>query len=115
MTPQELLAHALALPGAWPDEPWEGDVVAKVGKPGKIFLFGGGEGVALKVPPDDRAELMGAYPGTVVDAPYLSKRHWVRVRVPGAVPDDELLELVEGSHRLVVAGLPKGQRPPSDR
>ena len=113
MTADELLAHALALPGAWPDEPWEGDTVAKVGRPGKIFLFGGDEGVALKVPPEDREALVGTWPGTVGDAPYLSKRHWVRVRLPGAVPDDELLELVEGSHRLVVAGLPKGQRPPS--
>ena len=114
MTADELLAHALALPGAWPDEPWEGDPVAKVGaRPGKIFLFGGDEGVSLKVPPEDRAALVGTWPGTVSDAPYLSKRHWVRVRVPGGVPDEELLELVEGSHRLVVAGLPKGQRPPS--
>jgi predicted DNA-binding protein (MmcQ/YjbR family) len=30
-------AHALALPGAWQDFPWEGDRVAKVGK--KIFAF----------------------------------------------------------------------------
>lgn len=112
MTPDELLGHALALLGAWPDEPWEGDVVAKVGtRPGKIFLFGGTEGVALKTDPDDRVELVEAYPGAVGDAPYLSKRHWVRVQVPGPVPDDELLELVQGSYRLVVAGLPKAQRP----
>ena len=33
--------HALSLPGAWPDEPWEGDLVAKVGPrdTGKIFAF----------------------------------------------------------------------------
>jgi predicted DNA-binding protein (MmcQ/YjbR family) len=30
-------AHALALPDAWQDFPWEGDRVAKVGK--KIFAF----------------------------------------------------------------------------
>ena len=113
MDGQRLLEYCLGKPGAWQDEPWEGDTVAKVGRPGKIFLFGGHEGVALKVPPGDRDELAGTYPGTVGDAPYLSKRHWVRVRVPGSVPDDELLELVEGSYRLVVAGLPKGQRPPS--
>lgn len=107
-----MLAHALALPGAWPDEPWEGDPVAKVGtRPGRIFLFGGTDGVALTLPPDDRPALVGAYPGTVGDAPYLSRRHWVRVRLPGAVPDDELLELVEDSYRLVVARLPRGQRP----
>ena len=31
MTREELLAYCLAKPGAWPDEPWDGDVVAKVG------------------------------------------------------------------------------------
>jgi hypothetical protein len=28
----EILEHGLAKPGAWQDEPWEGDVVVKVGK-----------------------------------------------------------------------------------
>ena len=36
---QELLAYCLAKPGAWQDEPWEGDVVVKVS--GKIFAFFG--------------------------------------------------------------------------
>ena len=37
MTWEDLLAYCLAKPGAWQDEPWDGDVVAKVG--GKIFAF----------------------------------------------------------------------------
>ena len=41
---QNWWAYCLAKPGAWPDEPWEGDVVAKVGS--KIFAFGGGETAA---------------------------------------------------------------------
>ena len=41
MTTTDWLAYCLAKPGAWPDEPWEGDVVAKVGS--KIFAFVGGE------------------------------------------------------------------------
>ena len=45
MTWDELLAYCLAKPGAWRDEPWEGDVVAKVGS--KIFAFlGSAEGAA---------------------------------------------------------------------
>ena len=34
-------AHCLAKPGAWPDEPWEADTVAKVGpgERGKIVAF----------------------------------------------------------------------------
>ena len=39
MTWAELLAYCLAKPGAWQDEPWEGDVVVKVGP--KIFAFFG--------------------------------------------------------------------------
>jgi hypothetical protein len=30
MTPEKLRTHALGKPGAWPDQPWEGDHVAKV-------------------------------------------------------------------------------------
>ena len=40
MTHDELVAYCLAKPGAVADEPWEGDLVAKVG--GKIFAFLGG-------------------------------------------------------------------------
>jgi hypothetical protein len=42
--------HALARPGAWADEPWEGDEVAKVGPRdgGKIFCFLGSESIGLK-------------------------------------------------------------------
>lgn len=47
MTRDEVLAYCLAKPGAWRDEPWEGDVVAKVGP--KIFAFTGGDGVGLKL------------------------------------------------------------------
>ena len=32
MTWESLLAYCLAKPGAWQDEPWEGDVVAKGGR-----------------------------------------------------------------------------------
>jgi predicted DNA-binding protein (MmcQ/YjbR family) len=47
MTGDELLAYCLAKPGARPDEPWEGDVVAKVG--GKVFAFiGSGASVGVK-------------------------------------------------------------------
>src|ERR1039458_7955958 len=37
MTWEDVLAYCLVKPGAWQDEPWEGDVVAKVGS--KIFAF----------------------------------------------------------------------------
>ena len=40
------LAESLAKPGAWEDQPWEGDVVAKVGP--KIFAFLGSTTLGLK-------------------------------------------------------------------
>jgi predicted DNA-binding protein (MmcQ/YjbR family) len=56
------------------------------------------------------AKLLASFPGIVRDAPYLSRRHWVRVSLDG-FPDDELRDLVDTSFRLVCAGLPKAQRP----
>ena len=41
MTWEDLLAYCLAKPGAWQDEPWEGDIVVKVGS--RIFAFLGAE------------------------------------------------------------------------
>ena len=112
MTEDEVLAHCLELPGAWPDSPWGGGVVAKVGgPPGKVFAFPGDGAVALKATPEDGAELRAAYPDCVGDAPYLSKRHWVRIVLDGTVPDDEVRELAQQSYALVVRGLPRAQRP----
>ena len=45
-------AYALAKPGAWADQPWEGDHVAKVGE--KIFCFLGAEGSGSSAAPAPR-------------------------------------------------------------
>lgn len=112
MDDADVLALCLALPGAWPDAPWGDRTVAKVGvRPGRVFAFPGDGSVALKGRPEDLLELRSAYPGRVVDAPYLAKRHWVRVVMDGGVPDDEVAELVRTSYDLVVARLPRAQRP----
>ena len=42
MSRADLLAYCLAKPGAWVDEPWEGDQVVKVAD--KIFAFFGSAG-----------------------------------------------------------------------
>ncbi|MGI5130844.1 MmcQ/YjbR family DNA-binding protein [Pseudonocardia sp. CA-107938] len=112
MKHEDLVAYCLAKPGAEPDEPWEGDLVAKVG--GKIFAFlGSGTGVGLKCgrDADEAAELRDAYPGSVTQSAYIGRYGWNSITLDGAVPDDELRELVDASYDAVVAKLPRRLRP----
>jgi predicted DNA-binding protein (MmcQ/YjbR family) len=112
LTGNEIVEHCLAKPGAWQDEPWEGDVVAKVGD--KIFAFlGGGTGVGLKCGAnrEEADELVETYPDDVSKMAYIGRAGWNTVRLGGAVPDDEILELIDSSYETVVAKLPKRQRP----
>lgn len=107
----DLVAYCLAEPGAAEDMPWEGDLVAKVG--GKIFAFLGGEGVGLKCgrDADEAGELRLRYPDVVTVMAYIGRFGWSSVTLDGTVPDDELLELVDGSCDAVAAKLPKRLRP----
>ena len=102
-----------SLPGAWPDTPWEDDLVYKVGpgERGKIFCFLGtgaspNGAISIKVDPELAPILHNQYE-CVSHPAYLSKRHWIAVNLNGDMPDDELEELIEESHRLVAQGLPK--------
>ncbi|MGH3656484.1 MAG: MmcQ/YjbR family DNA-binding protein [Micromonosporaceae bacterium] len=112
MDDDELLAYCLGKPGAWQDEPWEGDVVAKVGS--KIFAFlGGGGSVGVKCGRnrDEADELIHRYPDDVSVMAYIGRSGWNTVKLGGAVPDDEIRELVDISYEIVVSKLPKSQRP----
>jgi predicted DNA-binding protein (MmcQ/YjbR family) len=112
----DLVAYCLAKPGAWLDEPWEGDEVAKVGD--KVFAFFGAAGMS---PPtvgvkcgrdaDEAAELRRRFPDDVTVSAYVGRYGWNRVRLDGAVPDDEIEEIVDASYDTVVAALPKSKRP----
>ncbi|GAB3593870.1 hypothetical protein GCM10027446_16760 [Angustibacter peucedani] len=109
--PEQLREHALAQPGAWPDEPWEGDTVAKVGE--KIFAFLGRETIGLKCgrTRDEADEWLERYPGAASVMPYIGRYGWNTLRLDGPIPDDELLEALDASYADVVARLPKKQRP----
>jgi predicted DNA-binding protein (MmcQ/YjbR family) len=114
MTSAELLAHCLAKPGAWQDEPWEGDVVVKVGS--KIFAFLGSESataVGVKCGPNREAadEWLLRYPDDASVMAYIGRSGWNSLRIAGAIPDDELLEAVDSSYDTVVSKLPKKDRP----
>lgn len=109
----DLLAYCLAKPGAWQDEPWEGDIVAKVGD--KIFAFLGSteESIGLKCGRnrEEADELVRVYPGDVTASAYIGRYGWNSVRRGGEVPEDEVRELIDQSYDAIVSKLPKSKRP----
>ena len=116
MTWDELLARCLAKPGAWQDEPWDGDVVVKVG--GKIFAFLGtraGATVGVKCGPnrDVADEWLTRYPDDAAASAYIGRSGWNTLRIGGAIPDDEIAEAIDASYTTIVAKLPRRERPPA--
>jgi predicted DNA-binding protein (MmcQ/YjbR family) len=118
VTRDELMARCLEKPGAWADEPWEGDVVAKVGS--KIFAFLGtgapsGEpaAIGLKCAATREAadEWLLRYPDDVSVMPYIGRFGWNSLRTGGVIPDGELLEALDASYRAVLSKLPRKDRP----
>ena len=119
MTSEDLLAYCLAKPGAWPDEPWEGDVVVKVAS--KIFAFLGSDSpaphitaqVGLKCGASREAadEWLARYPDDVSVMAYIGRSGWNTLKVGGAIPDDEVQEAIDASYDAVVSKLPKKDRP----
>ncbi len=115
MTKDELLATCMAKPGAWQDQPWEGDVVVKVAA--KIFAFLGGapEGatVGLKCAStrEEADEWLHRYPEDTRVMPYIGRSGWNTLRIDGAIPDDELLDAIDASYAMVVSKLAKKDRP----
>ena len=115
---EALLAHCLAEPGAWQDEPWEGDVVAKVG--GKIFAFLGSDttadsgtsvGVKCGANRSEADEWLLQFPVEAHVMAYIGRSGWNTLDIGGAIPDDEILEAVDASYATIVAKLPKSRRP----
>ena len=111
MTPEELASYCLAKPGAWADQPWEGDRVAKVHD--KIFAFLGGDAVGVKAAVDREAadEWLLRYPGDASVMPYIGRSGWNTLRIGAGIPDDEIRDAVDTSYALVVGKLPKKHRP----
>ena len=116
MSTADLLSYSLAKPGAWRDQPWDNDVVAKVGD--KIFAFFGSlhsarlESVGVKCGDREQADLwLERYPESARKMPYIGAHGWNTFRVDGSIPDDELLDLIDASYEIIVAKLPKGKRP----
>jgi predicted DNA-binding protein (MmcQ/YjbR family) len=107
---KQLRAHALKHPGAWADEPWPGDHVAKVGK--KIFVFLGGIGpdvsLGVKLP---RSFLFARAQPFVTKMGYgMDKSGWVAAQFGKGdkIPLELLLSWIDESYETVAAtALPK--------
>ena len=117
-----MIAYCLAKPGAWRDEPWENDPVAKVGS--KIFAFVGGAarpdqdgvstvGLKCGATRDEADEWLARYPDAARVMPYIGRSGWNTLDVGTAIPDDEILAAIDDSYDTVVAKLPKRERPVS--
>ena len=112
MDGKALRTFCLNLPGTSEDLPFGEDVLA-FRVLGKIYalLFLGGSTLRVNLKCDPhwaiqlRAEHTGITPGY-----HMNKRLWNTVIQDGSVDDRLLLELVEHSYRLVVAGLPRTAR-----
>jgi len=114
MTGAEVLGYCLAKPGAWQDEPWDGDLVVKVGR--KIFAFLGsdpGSSIGLKCGQGREAadEWLLRYPADASVMAYIGRSGWNTLRIGGAIPDAEVREAIDSSYDMVVARLPRRERP----
>jgi predicted DNA-binding protein (MmcQ/YjbR family) len=110
-----LQEHCLGKPGAWPDDPWDHDhPVIKVGpgEKGKIFAFLGADSVGVKAATTREVadEWLDRYPEAASVMRYIGRSGWNSLAFDG-IPDDELLEAVDESYRLVTSGLAKRDRP----
>ena len=112
MMRDELLAYCLGKPGAWQDEPWDGDVVVKVHD--KIFAFLGPESVGLKcgTTRDVADEWLARFPEDASVMAYIGRSGWNTLDLGKTIPDDEIREAVDDSYATVLSKLPKKHRPP---
>ncbi|PTA68344.1 MmcQ/YjbR family DNA-binding protein [Deinococcus arcticus] len=108
----ELRAACAALTGSQETFPFDATtLVFKVG--GKMYALTDLQAeplsLSLKVRPDHGEALRAEWPA-IVPGYHLNKRHWITVTLDSRVPGELVLELLSGSHALVVAGLTRTAR-----
>jgi predicted DNA-binding protein (MmcQ/YjbR family) len=105
--PDDLRRACLARPGAVEEHPFgERTTVFKVAA--KMFalapLADAPLRVSLKCDPDLAVQLRASH-AAITPGYHLPKRHWNTVVLDGSLPDAMLLDMIEDSYDLVVAGL----------
>lgn len=80
---------------------------------GKMFIMVAWQekplSITVKCDPNDALAWRARYPA-VRPGYYMNKQHWNTVALDGSIPDQEILEMIADSYRLVVAGLKKSDR-----
>lgn len=110
MTPEELRAHCVELPGATEEFPFNPRTsVFKAG--GKIFAIASLESepltVSVKADPEIAESLRAAYE-TIVAGYHLNKHHWVTVTLGADAGDGLVRDLIVDSYDLVRPRPPGG-------
>ncbi len=103
----------LSKPGAGEITPFGPDVlVYKVG--GKMFALTQPDefpaSLNLKCDPE-RASILREEYESIIPGYHMNKRHWNTLILDGSLPTKLVTELIAHSYDLVVASLPKSQRP----
>ena len=112
LTADQLRERCLELPGTAEEFPFRPELsVFKVS--GKVFALTALDQrplrISLKCEPGLAEQLRNTY-SAVRPGYHLNKRHWNTVNVDGSLPDRLVLDMIEDSYDLVVAGLPKKVR-----
>jgi predicted DNA-binding protein (MmcQ/YjbR family) len=110
MSEAQVADFCLSLPGAREDYKWGGVRVFSIAG-NKMFavLDLAGAGLSFKVDSDlflGYADRPGVRP-----APYLARAHWISMVPPYPMAREELCDLLQRSHQLVVRRLPKRLQP----
>jgi predicted DNA-binding protein (MmcQ/YjbR family) len=109
VTAAALREWCLARSGATEEFPFgEGVSVFKVA--GKMFALGRLSSrplkVSVKCEPELASQLRISYPA-IEPGYHLNKRHWNTIVLDGSLPDQLVVDMLEDSYDLVVAGLPR--------
>ena len=112
MKPSALRRACLARPGAIEDFPF-GPQTSVFKVAGKMFALSALRSrplkVSLKCEPELAEALRDSYP-EIQPGYHLNKRHWNTVTLDGSLSDEMVRGMIEDSHDLVVAGLPREVR-----
>jgi predicted DNA-binding protein (MmcQ/YjbR family) len=110
--PEALRGACLAPAGAVEEFPF-GPQTSVFKVEGKMFALGalGNDPleVSLKCEPELADQLRDSYPA-IREGYHLNKRHWNTVTLDGSLPGEMVLEMIEDSYDLVVAGLSRAKQ-----